>query len=35
MDEYDHLSLEDVRACLGYARDVLASERVYPAPAAG
>ncbi len=30
--EYDHLSAEDIRACLGYASDVLKSERVYPLP---
>ena len=35
LQEYDHLRLEDVRACLSYARDVLAGERVYPAPAVG
>jgi len=27
--EYDHLTREDVQACLGYASDVLKSERVY------
>jgi uncharacterized protein (DUF433 family) len=30
--EHDHLSDEDIRACLGYASDVLKSERVYPLP---
>ena len=35
LQEYDHLRPEDVRACLSYARDVLAEERVYPAPAVG
>jgi len=30
--EYDHLSADDVQACLAYASDVLQSERVYPAP---
>ena len=33
--EYDHLRLGDIQACLCYARDVLASERVYPVPAIG
>lgn len=33
--EYDHLTAEDVRACLLYARDMLAEERVYPLPAGG
>jgi uncharacterized protein (DUF433 family) len=28
--EYDHLSREDIQACLAYASDVLKSERVYP-----
>lgn len=27
--EYDHLTLEDIQACLSYASDVLKSERVY------
>lgn len=30
--EYDHLSREDVQACLAYAGDVLKSERVYLLP---
>jgi len=30
--EYDHLTPEDIQACLGYASDVLRSERVYPLP---
>ena len=30
--EYDHLSPDDVQACLAYASDVLQSERVYPTP---
>lgn len=33
--EYDQLRPEDIRACLLYVRDVLAQERVYPAPASG
>lgn len=32
--EYDHLTLEDVQACLAYASDVLKSERVYLLPSA-
>jgi uncharacterized protein (DUF433 family) len=34
--EYDHLTPEDIQACLAYAGDILKSERVYlfsnPAP---
>jgi uncharacterized protein (DUF433 family) len=30
--EYDHLSADDVQACLAYASDMLQSERVYPTP---
>jgi uncharacterized protein (DUF433 family) len=29
LDEYDHLTGEDIQACLAYASDVLKSERVY------
>ena len=32
LDEYDHLTAEDVQACLAYAGEVLKSERVYPLP---
>jgi uncharacterized protein (DUF433 family) len=32
LGEYDHLTAEDVQACLAYASDMLQSERVYPAP---
>ena len=32
--EYDHLSPEDIQACLAYAGDVLKSERVYMLPGA-
>jgi uncharacterized protein (DUF433 family) len=31
--EYDHLTPEDVQACLAYASEVLKSERVYLLPA--
>jgi uncharacterized protein (DUF433 family) len=27
--EYDHLTAQDIQACLAYASDVLKSERVY------
>ena len=30
--EYDHLTREDVQACLAYASEVLKSERVYLLP---
>lgn len=30
--EYDHLTPEDVQACLAYASDVLRSEKVYLLP---
>jgi uncharacterized protein (DUF433 family) len=30
--EYDHLSADDIQACLCYASDVLRSERVYLTP---
>jgi uncharacterized protein (DUF433 family) len=30
--EYDHLTPEDIQACLAYASEVLKSERVYPLP---
>jgi uncharacterized protein (DUF433 family) len=30
--EYDHLTSEDIQACLAYASEVLQSERVYPTP---
>ena len=29
LKEYDHLTAEDVQACLSYASDILKSERVY------
>ena len=31
--EYDHLTREDIQACLAYASEVLKSERVYLLPA--
>ncbi len=33
LDNYPGLRGEDIRACLAYARDRLASERVYPSAA--
>jgi uncharacterized protein (DUF433 family) len=30
LDSYPHLTVEDIRACLSYATEVLHSERVYP-----
>ena len=30
--EYDHLTPEDIQACLAYASDLMKSERVYLAP---
>jgi uncharacterized protein (DUF433 family) len=30
LEQYDHLTIDDVHACLAYAREVLQSERVYP-----
>ncbi|MCG3134838.1 MAG: hypothetical protein HMLKMBBP_02242 [Planctomycetes bacterium] len=30
LDQYEHLAMDDVHACLAYAREVLQSERVYP-----
>jgi len=32
LQEYDHLTPEDIQACLGYASDLLKSERVFPLP---
>ena len=31
--QYDHITVEDIQACLCYASEMLKSERVYPAPA--
>lgn len=30
LEQYGHLTMDDVHACLAYAREVLQSERVYP-----
>jgi uncharacterized protein (DUF433 family) len=32
LDQYDQLTVEDVRACLAYASDILKAERVYALP---
>ncbi len=29
LKEYDHLTADDIQACLSYASDILKSERVY------
>jgi len=29
IDQYEHLTHDDIKACLAYAREVLQSERVY------
>lgn len=29
IEQYDHLTREDIQACLAYAKDVVQSERVY------
>ncbi len=30
LQEYDHLALEDIHACLAYAGELLREEKVYP-----
>jgi uncharacterized protein (DUF433 family) len=32
LKEYDHLTPQDIQACLAYAGEVLKDERVYPLP---
>jgi uncharacterized protein (DUF433 family) len=29
IEQYDHLTAEDIRACLAYAKEVIHAERVY------
>ncbi|HXG56911.1 MAG TPA: DUF433 domain-containing protein [Vicinamibacterales bacterium] len=29
IEQYDHLTAEDIQACLAYAREVIQSERVF------
>lgn len=31
--EYDHLTREDIQACLAYAHQLLTDEKLYPIPA--
>jgi len=33
LKEYDHITREDVQACLAYAHQILADEKIYPMPA--
>ena len=35
LEDYDHLTPEDIQACLAYASDMLRSEKVYLTPKAG
>lgn len=30
--QYDHITAEDIQACLAYASDILRSERIYELP---
>ena len=30
LESYPHVEPEDIRACLGYAREVMAEEKLYP-----
>ena len=32
LQQYDHLSSDDIHACLGYAAEILRSEKVYALP---
>ena len=32
LEQYDHLTPEDIQACLAYAGEILKSERVYAVP---
>lgn len=32
MQQYDHITAEDIQACLGYASEILKSEKVYVIP---
>ena len=33
LQEYTHITQDDVQACLAYAHQLLAEEKVYPVPA--
>jgi len=32
LKEYDHLTRDDIQACLAYAHQVLSDEKLYPVP---
>ncbi|HEX4495219.1 MAG TPA: DUF433 domain-containing protein [Thermoanaerobaculia bacterium] len=32
LEQYDHITVEDIQACLGYASETLRSERIYAMP---
>ena len=32
LKEYDHITAEDIQACLAYAHELLVDERLYPIP---
>ena len=32
LEEYDHITAEDIQACLAYAGELLKSERIYVNP---
>jgi uncharacterized protein (DUF433 family) len=32
LKEYDHITHEDIQACLAYAHQLLSDEKLYPAP---
>jgi uncharacterized protein (DUF433 family) len=32
LDQYDHITSEDIQACLAYASETLRSERIYALP---
>jgi len=32
LEQYDHLTMDDIQACLAYASEALRSERVYALP---
>jgi uncharacterized protein (DUF433 family) len=33
LKEYDHITREDIQACLAYAHQLLSDEKIYPIPA--
>jgi uncharacterized protein (DUF433 family) len=32
LEQYDHLTMQDIQACFAYAGEILKSEKVYAAP---